>query len=194
MHKQQEDLQRYLDGELKAEERAEVEKHLAGCAACQAQLDDLKALASMLQSWSLPAEQTRLQKPLSLPNRQATPRVNVGIIGWVSGAVIVVLFMVVQAVFLLISQLNRLTRLASILGISEQIEQLTATVSSLFTMRPLFFSILGDSSERFILILGLTLPLLFYAICVSGLIILYLNWFNLVIIRQPKVRLFQELN
>lgn len=188
MHKKERYLQRYLDGELELEERVNVEKHLAECESCRTHLDELQTLASVLQSWSLPADQTRLQQPLSLPSRQATPRVKIGIIGWASGVVIVVLFMMVQAVFLLSNELNRIARLASVLGVSQQIEQLTANISSLFTMRPLFFSILGDSSERIILILGLTLPILLYVICVGGLIVLYLNWFNLVIIRQPKVR------
>lgn len=188
MHKKERYLQRYLDGELELEERVNVEKHLAECESCRTHLDELQTLTSVLQSWSLPADQTRLQQPLSLPSRQATPRVKIGIIGWASGVVIVVLFMMVQAVFLLSNELNRIARLASVLGVSQQIEQLTANISSLFTMRPLFFSILGDSSERIILILGLTLPILLYVICVGGLIVLYLNWFNLVIIRQPKVR------
>jgi predicted anti-sigma-YlaC factor YlaD len=186
MHKKEQVLQRYLDGELGSAEKAEVEKHLAECATCQAHLDELKALASVLQRWSLPANQTRLQQPLSLPNRQATQQAKVGIIGWAAGIVIVVLFMMVQAVFLLSSQLNRVARLASVLGIDEQIEQLTASVSSLFTVQSIFFTTLGDSSERIILLLGLMLPILFYVICVGGLIVLYLNWFNLVIVNQPK--------
>ena len=186
MHKKEQDLQRYLDGELGSEERVEIEKHLAECASCQTHLDELKALASVLQSWSLPPNLTRLQQPLSLPDRQAIPQVKVGIIGWAAGIVIVVLFMMVQAVFLLSSQLNRVARLASVLRIDRQIEQLTASVSSIFTMPPLFFSMLGESSERIILMLGLMLPVLFYVICVGGLLVLYLNWFNLVIIRQPK--------
>jgi len=186
MHKQEQNLQRYLDGELAPEEKAKVEKHLAECESCQTHLDELKALASVLQSWSLPADQTHLQQPLALPTRQAIPRVKVGIIGWASGIVIVVLFMVVQAVFLLSSELNQVVRLASVLGIDKQIEQLTASLSSIFTIRSLFFTMMGDSSERIILMLGLMLPVLVYAICVGGLLVLYLNWFNLVIIRQPK--------
>lgn len=186
MHKKEQDLQRYLDGELGEKERVEIEKHLAECASCQAHLDELKTLASVLQSWSLPADQTHLQQPLSLPDRQPAPRVKVGIVGWASGVVIVVLFMMMHAIFLLSSQLNRVARLASVLGINGQIDQLTGSVSSFFTIRTLFFTTLGDSSERIILMLGLMLPVLFYVICLGGLIVLYLNWFNLVIVRQPR--------
>ena len=183
MHKKEQTLQRYLDGELESEERAEVEKHLAECESCQTHLDELKALASVFQSWTLPADLTRLQQPLSLPDRQAAPRVKIGIIGWVSGIMIVVLFMMVQAIFLLSSELNRVARLASVLGIDKQFEQLTASVSSLFTVH---FTMLGDSSERIILMLGIMLPVLLYVICVGGLIVLYLNWFSLIFIRHPK--------
>jgi len=186
MHKKEHNLQRYLDGELAPEERDKVEKHLAECVSCQANLDELKTLASALQSWSLPDDLTRLQQPLALPDRQTASRVKIGIIGWVSGIVIVVLFMMVQAIFLLSSQLNRVARLASALGIDRQFEQLAASLSSLFTVRTLFFTMLGDSSERIILMLGLMLPVLFYVICVGGLLVLYLNWFNLVIVRQPR--------
>ena len=185
MHNKEHDLQRYLDGELAPEERVKVEKHLAECESCQTHLNELKALTSVLQSWSLPADQTRLQQPLSLPDRQAS-RVKIGIIGWVSGIVIVVLFMMVQAIFLLSSQLNRVAGLASVLGIDKQFEQLTASASNLFTVQSLFSTMLGDSGERIILMLGIMLPVLLYVICVGGLIVLYLNWFSLVFIRQPK--------
>ena len=186
MHKKEQDLQRYLDGELELEERAEIEKHLAECESCQTHLNELKALASVLQSWSLPDDLTCLQQPLALPDRQTASRVKIGIIGWVSGIVIVVLFMMVQAIFLLSSQLNRIAGLASVLGIDKQFEQLTASASNLFTVQSLFFTMLGDSSERIILMLGIMLPVLLYVICVGGLIVLYLNWFSLVFIRQPR--------
>ena len=185
MHNKEQDLQRYLDGELESEERAEIEKHLAECESCQTHIDELKALASVLQSWTLPAVQTQMQQPLSLPDRQIS-RVKIGIVGWASGIVIVVLFMMVQAIFLLSSQLNRVARLVSVLGIDKQFEQLTASASSLSAVQSLFFTTLGNSSERIILMLGIMLPVLLYVICVGGLIVLYLNWFSLIFIRQPK--------
>ena len=186
MHSKEQELQRYLEGEFGPEKRAEIEKHLAECRSCQTHLDELKALASVLQSWTLPVGLTRLQQPLHLPARQVAPRVKIGIIGWTAGIVIVFLFMMVQAIFLLSSQLNRVARLASVLGIDKQFEQLTASASSLSAVQSLFFTTLGNSSERIILMLGIMLPVLLYVICVGGLIVLYLNWFSLIFIRQPK--------
>ncbi len=44
----QEQLSSYLDGELSAEERAAVEEHLAGCAACREELELLRATLDAL--------------------------------------------------------------------------------------------------------------------------------------------------
>ena len=44
----------YLDGELSAERRAWVEAHLQTCAACQADLDALASLSSLLHAEPLP--------------------------------------------------------------------------------------------------------------------------------------------
>jgi hypothetical protein len=44
----------YLDGELSAGQRAQVDAHLPGCAACQAELHALAALSSLLRADPLP--------------------------------------------------------------------------------------------------------------------------------------------
>jgi len=43
-------LERYLDSELAAKERAELERHLESCADCRQQLEELKALSTVLQA------------------------------------------------------------------------------------------------------------------------------------------------
>ena len=45
-HRELELLSEYLDGELAGRRRTEVERHLAGCAACRAVLDELRAVAA----------------------------------------------------------------------------------------------------------------------------------------------------
>lgn len=44
-------LEAYLDGELSPARRQAVEAHLAGCAECQLQRDELRSLSALLQSW-----------------------------------------------------------------------------------------------------------------------------------------------
>ncbi len=45
-HRELELLSEYLDGELAGRRRAELERHLAGCAACRVVLEDLRAVAA----------------------------------------------------------------------------------------------------------------------------------------------------
>ncbi|MDP3908783.1 MAG: zf-HC2 domain-containing protein, partial [Gemmatimonadales bacterium] len=55
-------LHAYLDGEVTAAERAEIEAHLAGCAACRTRLDEERALigrASEVLGRAQPPLQTR---------------------------------------------------------------------------------------------------------------------------------------
>ena len=69
-------LHPYLDGELSAAERADVERHLEGCPDCQAKLKDWRALHGALQAPELrfrPSDtlRQRLQNELGKP--QARP-------------------------------------------------------------------------------------------------------------------------
>ena len=50
-HWREEELIPYLDGRLSAAERARLDQHLAGCAACRAQLDETRALMGVLEEW-----------------------------------------------------------------------------------------------------------------------------------------------
>lgn len=48
-HRIERSLSAYLDGELPPEEVAEVERHLAECPSCRAELDDLRATVRILK-------------------------------------------------------------------------------------------------------------------------------------------------
>ncbi len=50
-HLKEEVIIPFLDGRLSAAERAPVEAHLAACAACRAQVDELRALVGVLGEW-----------------------------------------------------------------------------------------------------------------------------------------------
>jgi len=68
----------YLDGELHGGQRRRVEAHLAGCAACQAELDALWVLSARLQTnppmpVRTPPEQFVAQVRLRLPERAVAP-------------------------------------------------------------------------------------------------------------------------
>lgn len=80
-------LNAYLDGELKGARLRQVEEHLAGCEACQAELESLQGLSAMLQE--VPAaefashERFATQVNLLLPQKQtAAPRLRLLEIGW----------------------------------------------------------------------------------------------------------------
>ncbi len=71
----------YHDGELQGGRLRQVEIHLAGCAACRAELDEIRALAALLQETVgeaafLPAERFAAHLRLRLPRRDepAAPR------------------------------------------------------------------------------------------------------------------------
>jgi Putative zinc-finger len=67
---QRERLSAYLDGELGAEERAALERHLPGCARCQAELADLRGVRALLRALSTPAA----PRSFTLPDDGAVPR------------------------------------------------------------------------------------------------------------------------
>jgi hypothetical protein len=55
--RQREQLSAYIDGELSAAERAELERHIAGCAECQEALGELRQVHDLLAA--LPAPKAR---------------------------------------------------------------------------------------------------------------------------------------
>lgn len=72
-------LSAYHDGELKGRQRHRVEAHLAECAPCRAELDQLRSLSAMLQESPaptdlVPPEQFVAQVGLRLPRRPARQR------------------------------------------------------------------------------------------------------------------------
>jgi|SRR5690242_147516 len=67
---QRERLSVYLDGELGAEERAALERHLPGCARCQAELADLRGVRALLRALPTPAA----PRSFTLPDDGAVPQ------------------------------------------------------------------------------------------------------------------------
>lgn len=65
-------LSAYLDGELPAEERGGVEAHLAGCAECRAELEQLKGVSGLLKKHVMEPVPLPLRK-LALEPRPARP-------------------------------------------------------------------------------------------------------------------------
>ncbi len=54
------ELEAYMDGELGAEQVALVERHLAGCESCRAELARVQAVVKALETWPLVEEPARL--------------------------------------------------------------------------------------------------------------------------------------
>lgn len=115
-------LNAYLDGELSAWRRERVEKHLAECTACRAELDALRHLSQVIQQVPLPqelpsAERFTAQLMLRLPRRPTQPaRRPTGDAGWwLAPAGLVLLWAFIQAVFWLSTGLST-AGLAGLLG------------------------------------------------------------------------------
>ena len=83
-----EQLNAYMDGELKGKQLHQVEEHLAECEACQAELESLQGLSSLLQEVPAPEftsnERFVTQVNLLLPERRnvATTRNRILEFGW----------------------------------------------------------------------------------------------------------------
>jgi anti-sigma factor RsiW len=80
-------LNAYFDGELHGRRLHEVEKHLAECKTCQAELNSLQSLSGLLQEVSAPEfpspERFATQVNLLLPQkRTSTPGTQLFEIGW----------------------------------------------------------------------------------------------------------------
>ena len=92
---------------------------------------------------------------------------------------IVLLFVMARAIFLLSSQLNWVTNLASLLGMNERFEPFTSSLWGAFQLRPFYLAYLGELGEGMELIFAIMLPILLYVISMSAIAILFFNWFSL---------------
>jgi predicted anti-sigma-YlaC factor YlaD len=68
----------YLDGELNGEKQGMVKAHLAGCPSCQAELEELQSLSTLLRTVAredriTPDSRFTAQVALKLPRRQVQP-------------------------------------------------------------------------------------------------------------------------
>ena len=82
-----EQLNAYMDGELKGKQFHQVEEHLAECEVCQAELESLQGLSALLQEVPTaeftPNERFVTQVNLLLPERRtATTRNRILEVGW----------------------------------------------------------------------------------------------------------------
>ena len=80
-------LNAYLDGELKGRRLHQVEEHLAGCEACQTELESLQGLSALLREVPAaeftPPERFASQVNLLLPQkRETTTRRKILEVGW----------------------------------------------------------------------------------------------------------------
>src|SRR5260370_36626675 len=67
--RQREQLSAFLDGELSESERVALELHLAGCAACQRALGELRQVRALLRALPVPV----LPRSFTLPESGAVP-------------------------------------------------------------------------------------------------------------------------
>jgi anti-sigma factor RsiW len=94
--RQREQLSAYIDGELSAAERAELERHIPGCPECQEALGELRRVHDLLAALPMPKAPRSFALPLDtrLPTRPAQPspspaatrRSRAGLIQW-AGAI-----------------------------------------------------------------------------------------------------------
>jgi hypothetical protein len=99
--RQREQLSAYIDGELSAAERAELERHIPGCPECQVALGELRQVHDLLaalpmpkapRSFALPLDTRQDARPVvsSLapappPRRPAARRGGAGLVQWAGG-------------------------------------------------------------------------------------------------------------
>jgi hypothetical protein len=94
--RQREQLSAYIDGELSAAERVEVERHIPGCMECQEALGELRQVHDLLAALPMPKAPRSFALPLdtrlptrpaqSSPQQAATRRGRAGLIQW-AGAI-----------------------------------------------------------------------------------------------------------
>src|SRR5690348_11522128 len=94
--RQREQLSAYIDGELSAAERAELERHIPGCPECQEALGELRRVHDLLAALPMPKAPRSFALPLDtrLPTQPAQPasrqaamrRSRAGLIQW-AGAI-----------------------------------------------------------------------------------------------------------
>jgi hypothetical protein len=94
--RQREQLSAYIDGELSAAERAELERHIPGCPECQEALGELRRVHDLLTALPMPKAPRSFALPLDTrlparpgqpsPQQTATRRSRAGLIQW-AGAI-----------------------------------------------------------------------------------------------------------
>src|SRR6478736_775698 len=91
--RQREQLSAYIDGELSAAERAELERHIPGCLECQEALGELRRVHDLLAALPMPKAPRSFALPLDTrldarpparptPQQTTTRRSRAGLVQW----------------------------------------------------------------------------------------------------------------
>src|SRR3989338_3349609 len=85
----------YYDGEVSAQEKQQVEKHLAECAVCRKYLLELQTLSSSLKKWSDETPSPDLEQNINRFKKGAPMKPSILKVSQMAGSIIVVLILAV---------------------------------------------------------------------------------------------------
>jgi len=176
-------LNAYLDSELQGQRLREMETHLASCAICQKELEELRLVSERLQADTAleapSAERFISQLNLSLPRRpqEDRPPKPVSVVWWLVPAGLLVLLVFIQTVYTLtdvVTAANLTGLLGSAsrwVGSGEESHWLSAA-TTLFGGQILAQPILSLLNNVSVAIAGLFIGFLWQA----GIVLLYWAW------------------
>jgi len=177
-------LNAYMDGELSGLRQEWVEKHLAGCTACRAELDALRHLSQVIQQAPLPqefpsAERFTAQVMLRLPRQQAgSAQRSVRQVGWwLVPTTLLVVWAFVQAVFWLSTGIST-AGLAGLLGQNTTWLMPNPQGTGLLTSTFQWLGVMPGGTTQQIASFGESLGwnLLTQLLLDGGIALLYLGW------------------
>jgi predicted anti-sigma-YlaC factor YlaD len=180
----QEWLNAYLDGELSGWRCERVEKHLAECPTCRAEMEVLRRLSQAVQQVPLPqdfppAERFAAQVMLRLPRQQAQParRTTRELGWWLAPAALLVAWAFVQAVFWLSTGIWTASEIG-LLGEAAAWLAPEAPGSGMLTGALQWLGVMPGGSMQQIAGLseGIGWNLLLQLVLEGGLALLYLGW------------------
>ncbi len=177
-------LNAYLDGELCGLRQERMEKHLADCRACRAELDALRRLSETIQQVPMPqefpsAERFTAQVMLRLPRQQAgSAQRSARQVGWwLVPATLLVVWAFVQAVFWLSTGIST-AGLAGLLGQNAAWLMPNPQGTGLLTSAFQWFGVMPGGTTQQIASFGESLGwnLLTQLLLDGGVALLYLGW------------------
>jgi len=186
-----EQLNAYMDGELKGKQLHQVEEHLAACEACQTELESLQGLSSLLQEVPAPEltsnERFVTQVNLLLPERRTTATNNrILEVGW---------WMIpvgLLAAWIFISTSSVLSNIVSVADNFGMIDSTTALISAP-SESATWTSLLGqvgvlkgESLQRAVATENFTRNVLPRFIWQASIALMYLTWIAIWWARQTR--------